>query len=475
MTSPGTQSALSRWLLAPSIRIKILGIVALATLLPGSILTLELRSSLATQLSHQLEKTTLVRARSLASQLERPLAVEDRIQLHIQLRKALSVDSDLDYVIVENAQGVALAHTFPKGIPGDLTRLPPLPLADVGAVRVLRDRAELIFEATAPALGGRRVRVGSRDRAIRRELRSLTWRAAVVQSLAALLALGAALFLTHVLVSPLEDLLRAVLRIDAGDFEHRAPVAADAEFRRLSLAFNRMVQGLKRERERVEHKEAARVGLINRVVACQEDERRRIARDLHDELGQSLSALSLAIHSLTKEEPAEKRKGVEDRISELFGQVRRLAWDLRPPILDDLGLGSTLEHHAAQVSRQAGIPIDCQLVPPTLPRFAPEIEITLYRVAQEALTNIARHADASRASVVVIARPQSITLLVEDDGVGFDLPALRAATEPGCLGILGMEERVTLLGGTLDLESSPGADTTTVRVIVPLGPAPDSG
>lgn len=151
--------------------------------------------------------------------------------------------------------------------------------------------------------------------------------------------------------------------------------------------------------------------------------------------------------------------------------VHRLAWELRPQVLDDLGLNLALRRLADDWSQTTGVPVDLHTGDDLdTHRLPPEFETTLYRVAQEALTNVARHAKAKRVSVLLERRPGYVSLIVEDDGRGYDAQGVTSAPAgPGKLGLLGMQERVRLAGGTLAIESSPGAGAT-VFARLPLEP-----
>lgn len=237
--------------------------------------------------------------------------------------------------------------------------------------------------------------------------------------------------------------------------------------------------------------EQARADLLRRIVSAQEDERRRIARELHDGTGQHLTALSLGLKSLEAASWGRAEtlaliqhlRGIADQLGR---DTHHLARDLRPTALDDLGLGTALASHAEEWSRRYAIEVDfhtCGLDDERLP--AP-LETALYRAVQEALTNVARHAHgARRVSVILERRDACVRAIVEDDGAGFrargsggnggGVPAGeggnsgtsdKGAARPR-LGLLGMKERMALVGGTLAIESSPGHGTT-VFMRVPL-------
>ncbi len=219
---------------------------------------------------------------------------------------------------------------------------------------------------------------------------------------------------------------------------------------------------------------AARADLLRRLVTAQEDERRRVARELHDSVGQLLSALSLAVASVRGAEPLTlqtlARLDVVQRVTDELGRTMHdLAVRLRPTALDDFGLKVALQSLINEWSARTGVDVHFQSVGLEVIRFAPEVETALYRVIQEALTNITKHAAARLVSVVVERHSGSAIVVVEDDGVGFDPDALVSA---GRLGLLGMQERVTLVGGSLQIEAAPQAGTS-IRVCVPIQTSPE--
>jgi len=203
-----------------------------------------------------------------------------------------------------------------------------------------------------------------------------------------------------------------------------------------------------------------------RVVRAQEEERQRVARELHDSLGQSLTSIALYARSLEETVGGEER----ERLSKLAGtaekaviETRRLVWSLRPPELDELGLVPALERLASDVEEAKGVRVEVHDGLRGF-RLPTEVRSTAYRVVQEALTNVVKHADAETASVIVGRRNGNFSAIIEDDGSGFDT---RQTGEGPHFGIIGMRERADLIGGSLDIESVPGKGTT-VRLEVPL-------
>jgi PAS domain S-box-containing protein len=234
-------------------------------------------------------------------------------------------------------------------------------------------------------------------------------------------------------------------------------------------------ESLTAEIERRRQAETARQELFRQLATAQEDERRRIARELHDQLGQHVVALSLGLKYLEDGTPelSPSRHRLKDlqELTDLLGrEVHHLALELRPTALDDLGLHTALMNYAEGWSGRSGIEIDFQSIGLDSERLPPAIETAVYRVVQEALTNVLKHAQARRVSVVLQRFSNQVLAVVEDDGRGFDAEALMGSAEAeGRLGLLGMQERAALVGGTLTVESTPAAGTTVIARI-PLRP-----
>jgi signal transduction histidine kinase len=209
--------------------------------------------------------------------------------------------------------------------------------------------------------------------------------------------------------------------------------------------------------------------LLKKLMSAQEDERRRIAQDLHDEIGQALTSLLIGLRTVAyAPNMAQARSRAEDlrRITiSTIEEVRRLARGLRPRVLDDLGLPAALERFATDYAQTHAIEIEVEVSTPTSERLPEEIETALYRIAQEALTNTSKHAAARHARVLLRHEPACVQLIVSDDGCG--ISAETADTE-GQLGLSGMRERAALLNGTVAIESDKDKGTQ-ISVSIPFG------
>jgi two-component system, chemotaxis family, CheB/CheR fusion protein len=256
-----------------------------------------------------------------------------------------------------------------------------------------------------------------------------------------------------------EDALRSAQVELESRVEQRTSELADA---------NASLDSELRERRQAEERVRA---LLGRLMTVQEDERRRIARDLHDHLGQQVAGLSLSMQALETlvHERDDLRKRVQDAqavIGKLDRDLDFFTWELRPPVLDDLGVPIALEHFVREWSRNFGIRSEFHTRGFEKARLTREIETSLYRIAQEALNNIYKHAQAERVAVLLERRGQEVVLVIEDDGRGFDRSRATTNTETA-IGLIGMDERASLVGGTLEIETEVGRGTT-VFVRIPL-------
>ena len=215
--------------------------------------------------------------------------------------------------------------------------------------------------------------------------------------------------------------------------------------------------------------------LSRRLVEAQENERRSIARELHDEAGQSLTSLRIGLRLLERE--IAQGGEVTGRVSELvrttdavIDGLHRLAADLRPASLDHLGLDAALRQYSREAAAKYGLAVHFKARGFTGERLPPAVETALYRVVQEAMTNVVRHAKAQRVDILVEHRGERVMVMIEDDGAGFDPQQVQRADH---FGLLGMKERAEVLGGTMVLESAPGAGTTIVVEVASADPNPD--
>ena len=297
------------------------------------------------------------------------------------------------------------------------------------------------------------------------------------------IALIVAWFTTRRVVKPTAELTAAASRMAGGDLSEPIDVAAYDEVETLAATLEIMRQRLLEAQmqlvevnldlERRIGERTARLGFVLRkTISAQEDERHALARELHDETAQTVAALSIALDrarndALDGDDHGLKRIGEAKAIAtRLLDEIRRLIMGLRPSVLDDLGLGPAIDWYAETVMAERQRPT---IVTVDVPgeRLPAHLEVALFRITQEALNNVAKHADAATASVS-IHHDADVVLIIEDDGAGFDVEAAAHADRASeGVGLAGMQERVALLGGTMTITSAVG-DGTRLSVRVPL-------
>ena len=274
---------------------------------------------------------------------------------------------------------------------------------------------------------------------------------------ALLFALGGLWFGARQIVQPLQRLEANAARLAWGDFQAiEEPVEGIAEIRRLQTELIHMARKLQAAQKSLH-------GYIGAITATQEDERRRLSRELHDDTLQALIALKQRIQFAQMDQKDFKvlasLKEIENLAEQTIENLRRLTRALRPIYLEDLGLSTALEMLAHETGQALKIPVEfqCQGIEK---RLDPAIELTLYRMAQEACSNIARHAQAKQASLSIYFTSQAVTIEVVDDGIGFDVPKNPAEFAPsGHYGLLGLHERAELIGAAFEIRSVPGQGT----------------
>jgi len=260
-----------------------------------------------------------------------------------------------------------------------------------------------------------------------------------------------------VMVTALDDAesRRAGLESGADDFISKPFNRAELRARVRTITRLNRYHALLEEREKLRQ-------LSQQVIAVQEQERRNLAVELHDEIGQPLTGLKMLVGQARNQASDPSSAGRLDlalgAIGDLIARMRDLSLNLRPGMLDDFGLHPALAWLAGRFREQSGLQLDCNFDESGDRRFPPAMETAAFRIAQEALTNIARHAGASRVRLHLAETPGQLALEIEDDGQGFDLEALR---QPGRVstGLSGMQERARMAGGALDLQSTPGRGT----------------
>jgi signal transduction histidine kinase len=352
-------------------------------------------------------------------------------------------DRDVAYIIVTGANGQRFSEFHPE-----------------------RATTHGLYEVMKPIRDGdreiARLYVGLSLARLRREVMQMRVAIGALSTLILGAGLLAVALISNVLTRPLRHVAAGALQIAAGDLAHRVPEGQPGrrndEIGQLATSFNDMAT-------RVAERDASLRHLSKRMLSIQEQERVRIAREVHDELGQALTAMKIDIQQLAKREPslAEPLGAISRAVDNTVELVRRIATDLRPAILDDLGVTAALEQQLRRLRENTGM--QTTLTVAEEPALDMLTGVTLYRIAQEGLANVIRHAEATEVEVSLAIENDAAVLEIRDNGRGMSREQITSAHS---LGLLGMRERAELLGGSVVIESRED-EGTCIRATLPFG------
>lgn len=458
-----------------SVRTKILGIVLVLTIVLGLGVTWQVRSVMQWVFMSELENRGVSVIGDLAARSVDTILLNDTYALYQLLTETVKNNPDTLYAFVVDSSGHVLAHTFGnQGFPMALLE-PTLarqatehPGSEVQHLLYASDEG-VVHEFSTPIFDGRAgfVHVGLTETRLTNIINGVTGQMLFTTLAVAVVGIVAATGLTWLLTRPILDLVETTRQIGQGNLSARAPHWANDEIGALADAFNQMVSDLKASQQVVAEKEGARARLLKKLINAQEDERKRIARELHDGVGQVLTSFIVATRIMSQADDLAlihaKHIEMGQIATETLTQVRTLSRQLRPSILDDLGLPAALERYCtdfAALYPSVNLQFHCELSQ----RLPATMEVALYRIIQESITNAARHGQADQIGVLLFKRDGRVQAIVEDNGRGFDPIEARRAERS--VGIHGMAERAELLGGQFNIESN--ADGTTIYVEVPI-------
>ncbi len=453
---------------AVSVRTKILGIVLGLVILLGAGVTMQARYALTRTMTAQMEEQSISVSRDFAARSTDPILLNDLLGVHDLLKETIANNPNIRYAFIVDNHGQVIAHTFEGGFPLDLIPLNTVQSGEHHHTSLIQTDEGLVWDTAVPILDGKvgTARIGLSDASIRTAVSTLTAQLILTTLLVSIAGILVAVSLTWILTRPIISLAQATQAVAKGDFSPRVLRWANDEIGDLAEAFNSMTEELARTDELRKEREVLRRQLLEKVITTQEDERRRIARELHDSTSQNLTSLIVGLRVMETNcaqcASISKATDLRDVASKTLDEVHDLSMRLRPRVLDDLGLSAALERLVSEWQTRYKIPVDVAIQ--LGERLPGEVETAIYRIVQETLTNIARHAQAKSASILVERHGDMVRAIVEDDGIGFDINANHGERH---LGLLGMRERAEFLHGALTIESSH-ENGTSVFIEIPL-------
>lgn len=454
---------------AVNIRVKILGMTLGLLLLLGLGITIQVRSNLTNTLSAQLREESTIIGRDLAARATDLILLNDLIGLQNLISETQFNNPDVRYVFIVDTNNQVLVHTFGPGFPVELLGVNPVRPEEHHQTIALETDDGIVWDTAVPILFGRAgvARIGLSDIRLKQSLQILTRQLIFVTLTVIALGIVVAVSLTWVLTRPIIELLNATQRVSEGDFSVRLPRWADDEIGDLAGAFNTMTADLARTDEIRKEQEELRRQLLEKVIMAQEDERRRISRELHDSTSQSLTSLIVGLKTMStlcnNHQVHAQAEDLREVVAQTLDEIHAISMQLRPNVLDDLGLAAALERLAVEWQTRYKTLVD-RVIRIGEQRLPAEIETAIYRIVQEALTNIAKYAQADSVSLLVEIRNHEVIAVIEDNGIGFEMSHSPTRQH---LGLVGMRERAELLGGKLTIESQTGVGTT-IFICIPI-------
>lgn len=460
-------------ILSVSVRIKVMGIALGIVFLFGLTIIFQVRESFKKELREELKTSGISIAKEMTSRSSGFILTPNKFALNLLIKDILENNEDVEYAFILSSSGEILAHSFENGFPKELLAVNRVSPGSKFRVEMLDTEKGIITDVAVPLFGGKlgTVRIGMNEKHLWNNVNAITLQILIVTAIVSLIGIGAASLLTMVLTRPITALVGFANALGKGDFEQKAKIWADDEIGKLSNAFNVMIQKLKNFKDELESKEEMTSQLLKKVISAQEEERKRIARELHDQTSQSLTSLIIGLKMLkscnTLDEVTKQSDDLRTLTSKTLEEVHDLAIQLRPAVLDDIGLNIALQKYVADYSRKFNIKVDYHSIGFDSMRLPAETEIVIYRVVQEAFANILKHSEARNASLILENRRDLLKVIVEDNGKGFDVEKIMGSEIDGKLGLFGMQERIGLINGSITIESTPGFGTN-IYITVPI-------
>ena len=468
-----------KWLNKLKINQKILSAIIASLLFLSLILGIIIWNSLTDTMAKELKKHGEYVADNIASMSSDYILIEDYYAIHQLITRAQQANEDIRYILVFNSNQVLVGHTFPDYIPKGIVRA-HTPDGSKQDLAILTSDEGKIHDVLVPIEEGEVgfVRVGMSEKQAKEYTLSKLGELILATFLVCLGAVGIAYIVTRFITKPINNLVDTASGISAGNLSLRAQVVDDEDLGKLAKVFNEMADNLISSRSKVEklleelqEKERLRDTLISKLLSAQEDERKRISRELHDETSQALASLMLTMRVLADEVKDKEQKVLlhtsREIAANILREIRDLAVELRPPILDDIGLIPAIKKYTNSFKVKYSIAIMLEMPEDPMPTLDDHISLAFYRITQESLTNIAKHTIATEIMIKIWIEDKSIKMTIVDNGHGIQHADFKMARQQDRIGIYGMQERAELLGGEFSIQAAYTGGTE-VAVAIPI-------
>lgn len=462
-----------------SIQAKIMGIVIFLILVLAFGINYEVRAKTSSLLEKQLIQHATSLTNNVAYMITEPVLTNNIFQLHSIMDKMVRQDPNVRYYFILNKEGNILLSSFSEGLPKDLVMKNSPNVSDVN-LTVLKTEEGIIWDIAAPiAKGfGGTLRIGVTEKYRIIGLHEVSQKILLSTLVVILLSIAVAYLLTKALTYPIVQLVNFAETMGQGNYDAKLKINrwANREIVTLLGSFNEMANNILETSSKMEVAQKARKTLLQKIINVQEEERARVARELHDETNQCLAAINLGLDRMCEEDDVTKSKHLSKELQKIVMQastdLKRLAWELRPSAIDKVGLTLAIQNYVDNFMKNYKINVNCICELTEHEGLDGDVSIVVYRIIQETLTNIVKHAKADQVEIILTKAPERLMVIIEDNGRGFDPDKVldfekKTAGKITSLGLYGMMERAELIGGNLLIESEPGQGTT-VYLTVPL-------
>jgi signal transduction histidine kinase len=444
-----------------SLRIKVIGLVIFATLLLGLPVIYFVNIDFSRQNNMQLKLMSRAIGKQLSSQSVNYILEDNFYALAKLLKSSVKNDPDVIYAFIQNKKGEVIASTFDGGFPAGLLKVNGFNLKSLATVKIKTNEG-IAYDTSVPILNGRLgiIRVGISTKRSNMLLYSLIKSIIFIMIFAAVLAIILSSSIAWWVMTPIVKLSEAFDKVKSGSYDVKLDIKRDDEIGMLTRDFNKMAESLKKANEERIENDNLRKNFINNVINAQEEERKRIAKDLHDQFAQMLAYIKIRIGLFKNlnniEEARESVTQISEELTNALDVVRNIARSLMPGILEEMGLVCAVSSYIDDINKKSpNFKVDIDADDIKNKRFNPNIEINVYRIIQESLSNVILHSHSNYAKITLELREGKINGGIEDYGTGFNYGLISKDS----LGIFGMIERAKLLGGDLKVESKAGIGT----------------
>lgn len=449
-----------------SIYQRVLATILLIILILTSTVGFVVWDSMNMLVSEHLTKQGVEIATHLALISSNVILMDDFYQLHELVLQTQASSEDIRYILVFDAGRRLLAHSFQGGIPHGILSFDAVTVPSTYQAKLFSSNEGQIHDIIVPIENGAVgfVRLGMTETFVRKLMLQHVGNITIVLLLVCALAVFLSSTIAKKITHPIDALVQTAEAITQGNLLVRSNVVDQSEMGKLAKAFDEMtisLIGATREKElllsELIDKERLRNRLFQKLITAQEDERKRISRELHDQTSQALTSLMLTMRILAEDATTESQKEAlrigRDVAASLLKDVREMAIELRPPVLDDLGLIAAIKKYTDQFAERHQLRINFT-GNDNGASIGGSISVALYRVLQEALNNVVNHSGARQVRIILANGPDCISLTIADDGCGISEEDLAKAKRNNRIGLFGMRERVELLSGRFEIYAS---------------------